>query len=183
MIYPDCILEEVDASTNQKVVNPEEPCEEICTPDYHADNCDCFSKQEQKIKELQAELDRQRKIQEEKKRKILEEEKRKQEEEKRKQQQEKIRQEQEKKLKQEEEKKKRIEATRIKVNECVARANEQEKIVQQKYKDYLDANDKHQKLVSEYYKLKYEYDELNGVCVNDLSKLFNVILSPSFNRF
>jgi chromosome segregation ATPase len=176
MIYPNCILEEVDAMANQKVVNVEEPCEEICTSDYHTDNCDCFSKQEQKIKELQAELDRQRKIQEEKKRKISEEEKRKQ-------QQEKIRQEQEKKLKQEEEKKKRIEAVRIKVNECVTQLNEQDKIVQQKYKDYNDAVHTQQKLVSEYYKLKYEYDELNGVCVNDLSKLFNIILNPSFNRF
>jgi len=43
--------------------------EEICTSDYHKDNCDCFAKQEQKIKELQAELERQRKIQEEKKQK------------------------------------------------------------------------------------------------------------------
>ena len=46
MIYPDCILEEVDAMSNQKVVNCEEPCEEICTPDFHVNNCNCFEKQE-----------------------------------------------------------------------------------------------------------------------------------------
>ena len=83
MSYPECILEEVNPISNQKVVNCEEPCKEICTPDYHADNCDCFEKQEQKIKELQAELDRQRKLKEEttRKQKLEEENKRKLEEE------------------------------------------------------------------------------------------------------
>lgn len=144
MSHPDCILEEVNFNSNsnsnfnQTVVKAEESCVELCTPDYRADNCECFSKQEQKIKELQAELDRQRKIQE---------------------------------------------AIRIKLNDCINKANEQQKIVDEKYKDYVNANNKYQTLVNQYHKLKYDYDELNGVYQNDFTKLFDIILNPSFNRF
>jgi hypothetical protein len=52
MSHSDCILEKVNPMNNQKIVNQDEPIEEICTPDFHVDCCECFQKQEQQIKQL-----------------------------------------------------------------------------------------------------------------------------------
>jgi hypothetical protein len=186
MSHPDCILEEVDPVSNQKVVNCDEPIEELCTHDYHVDDCDCFSKQEQKIKELQATLDRQRKLKEETRRKQEEETKRKQEEETKRKQEEETRrkQEEETKRKQEEEtrrkqeeetRRKQEEETRrkqeeeterkqkviqAKLNEFQNLANEQKKIAEQKYEEFLEANRKYYEYCAQCNKYKYAYDQL-----------------------
>jgi len=169
MSHPDCILVEVNPISNQKVVNCEEPCEEICTPDFHVNNCNCFEKQEQKIKELQAELDRQRKIQEDKmhKQKVEEEKNRKLEEETKRKQKEKER---------------KIEAIRVKLNEFANLANEQQKIADQKHKEYMDANCKYYEYYGEYNKYKYEYESLNNKHnpINDpYTDLFRIFFNPN----
>jgi hypothetical protein len=67
----DFILVEDDSYDNsQKKVQMEI---ELCTPDFHSDSCECFAKQEQKIKDLQKELDRQRLIQKERQEKLKQE--------------------------------------------------------------------------------------------------------------
>ncbi len=176
MSHHDCILEEVNPISNQKVVKSEEPCEEpceeICTPDYHADNCDCFSKQEQKIKELQAELDRQRKLKEDttRKQKLEEDKKRKLEEETTRKQKEK------------EDKERKMEVVRVKLNEFANLANEQLKIADQKHKEYMDANRKYYEYYGEYNKYKYEYESLNNNRnpINDpVTDLFRIFFNPN----
>ena len=186
MSHPDCILEEVNPISNQKVVNCEEPIEEICTPDFYVDGCECFLKQEQKIKELQAELDRQYKIHEEKKRKQVEEEKRKQEvETKRKQEEEKKRkleEETKRKQKEKEDKERKMEVIRVKLNEFATLANEQQKIADQKHKEYMDANRKYYEYYGEYNKYKYEYESLNNNRnpINDpVTDLFRIFFNPN----
>jgi hypothetical protein len=171
MSHSDCILEEVNPSNNQKVVDSEDPIEELCTTDFHVDGCECFSKQEQYIKQLQEELDRQRKIQEEKKKQKCVEEQR------------------------QKEKEAKMEELRVKINEYAKLANEQKVIADKKYKEAAEANQLYYKFYGEYQnnvyqyksldinryqyksldnKLKYSYSEYSLI-----PDLFNIIFNPN----
>ena len=162
MSQSDCILEEVNPSTNNKMSAPEIVVE-ICTPDFHIDNCDCIIKQEQIIKELQAKLDRQRKQQQDKQKE----------------------KEKEAELKQKE-KEKKIKDIQSKINEYAKLVDEQRLFANQKYKEASEANQKYYQYYSEYNKYKLEYKNLtmkhNYVNVPIIDFL-NVIYSPSYCNF
>ena len=188
MSHTDCILEEIDPMNNQKVVNQDEQIEEICSPEHHIDECKCFQKQEQQIKQLQEELDRQRKIQEEKKKQKCAEE----QQQKEKQLQEELDrqrkiQEGKKKQKcaeeqQQKENEAKMEELRVKINECAKLVNEQKVIANTKHKEAFDATQLYYKFYSEYQnnlnqyklldikkKIKYSYSEYNII-----PNLFNI---------
>jgi len=175
----DFILVENDSYDNsQKTVQMEV---ELCTPDFHADSCECFAKQEQKIKELQKELDRQRLIQKERQEKIKQEK-----ESTAKQTQNSLRTEQERIEKERlEKKKKEIEDLRVTINNVIVKINEQEIVKKLKYKEYVEEDDKYYALRNQYSQLKYKYDQLTNTNVNQLpfETLFNLILNPRLYNY
>jgi len=183
MSHPDCILEEVNPINNQKQVKQDEQIEEICTSDYHVDNCECFVKQEQKIKELQTELERQRKIQEEKKKQKLAVEQQKENELKAQKQKEKEQAQKVKQQQQQKEKEAKMEGLRIKINELSRLANEQKLIADKKYKEASEANQLYYKFYSEYQNHLYQYELMTNTnySYSDdilIPNLFNIIFNP-----
>ena len=179
----DFILVE-DLSGNSVQTSTPDVVEELCTTDCHTENCSCFQKQEEKIKQLQEQLKKEQQLLDEQRRRDKEKKelaikKQKVIEEKKKQDEEKKKQDEEKK-KQDEEKKKTIEDLRNLINVVVVQTNEQKKIAQDKYKEWTNAENKYSELDNYYWSLKSKYDRLTGVYNNyPFDSIFKIFFDPS----
>lgn len=65
--FKDCILEEVPEQVSENANNVQslsqsgiEIVVEMCTPDFHVDDCTCFEKRAEEIKQMQAKLEKER---------------------------------------------------------------------------------------------------------------------------
>lgn len=185
----DAILEEVQENANnvQSLSHSEiETVEELCTPDFHTDNCTCFEKRAEEIKQMQAQLEKERQDYEMKKelrRKEREEELRKQrEEELRKQREEAERVEKEKKQKELDQLEQTIKDTSKSWNEKNTKRKQLEDEIKNLNKECDNLHDKYYESVDKYNKLSgtkkykvpdtYESDKLLKNFVNKFANLY-----------
>ena len=151
----DAILEEVQENANnvESLSHSEiETVEELCTPDFHIDNCTCFEKRAEEIKQMQAQLEKERQDYEMKKELRRKE---REEAELRKQREEAERLEKEKKQKELDQLKQTINETAKSWNEKNTKRKQLEDEIKNLYKECDNFHDK-------YYELAQKYNKLSG---------------------